>query len=206
MGLRNDLRGDLESADVLRLWPIPALRLVAAELLAPVLLSTLFLWAGLAAALAISGGRAARAQFLGRVSSSSPATWLNRFGDLLPGALGIALFLPALLALVLVVQNAGVLTFPAWFPPGRKRAVGLEQTGMRLLSMFATLFLLIIALIPSGLLLALLFFAAWKTLGLWTLPFAGALAALPVLAEAGGGVFLLAKLFERFDPSRERTG
>jgi hypothetical protein len=77
---------------------------------------------------------------------------------------------------------------------------------MRLLSMFATLFLLIIALIPSGLLVALLFFAAWKTLGLWTLPFAGALAALPVLAEAAGGVFLLAKLFERFDPSRERTG
>lgn len=72
--------------------------------------------------------------------------------------------------------------------------------------MLATVVLLAFALIPSGLLVAVLFFAAWKTLGIWTLPFAGALAALPLLAEAGAGVFLLAKLFERFDPSMERTG
>jgi hypothetical protein len=72
--------------------------------------------------------------------------------------------------------------------------------------MFATLILLGIALIPSSLLVALLFFAAWKTLGFWTLPFAGALAALPVLAEAAAGIVLLARMFERFDPSQERTG
>lgn len=206
MGLRIDLRGDLESADVLRLWPIPAVRLVAAELLAPILLSVLLLWAGLAAALAIALGQVARARFSGGVLAAKAAPWLERPGDLLPVALAAALFLPALVALILVVQNAAVLTFPAWFSPGRKRAVGLEQTGMRLVSMLATVVLLAFALIPSGLLVAVLFFAAWKTLGIWTLPFAGALAALPLLAEAGAGVFFLAKLFERFDPSMERTG
>jgi ABC-2 type transport system permease protein len=206
MTLRNDLRGDLERADVLRLWPIPAVRLVAAELLAPILLSTLLLWGSLTAALAISGGRAARAHFFGRAHSAFPAVWFDRFGNLLPGALAVAVFFPAFVALILVVQNGVVLAFPAWFPPGRRRAAGLEQSGMRILSMLATLLLLTIALIPSGLLVALLFFAAWKTLGTWTLPVAGVLAVLPVLAEVSAGIFLLAKLFERFDPSLERTG
>jgi len=128
---------------------------------------------------------------------------LLRFDVLVPVALTAAIFLPALVALALVVQNATVLAFPAWFPAGRRRAVGLEQTGLRMLSFLGTSLVLALALLPAALLAGPLILFSFKPLGLWSLPIAAALAALPVLAEAAGGVFLLGRLFERFDPARD---
>src|SRR5262249_4791589 len=49
----------------------------------------------------------------------------------IPALLGLALFLPALVAVVLVVQNAAVLAFPAWFPPGARRSSRVGATGPR---------------------------------------------------------------------------
>jgi len=115
----------------------------------------------------------------------------------------VSVFLPSLVALALVVQNASVLAFPAWFPAGRKRAVGLEQSGLRMLSFFGTSLVLALALVPAALLAGPLIFFTFRPLGFWSLPIAAVFAALPVLAEAAGGVFLLARLFERFDPARD---
>ena len=65
----------------------------------------------------------------------------------------------------------------------------------------ATMLVLAVALVPSGVLVALLVFLLWKTLGLWTLPLAGFAAALPLFAEAALGVSFLSKLWDRFDPA-----
>ena len=206
LGFRIDLRGDLEYATLLKTWPLPAERLVLAELGAPAVVAALYGWGGIAIALAIAGGRIARSACLGAavVSPSASGSFsFLRFDVLVPVALTAAVFLPALVALALVVQNATVLAFPAWFPAGRRRAVGLEQTGLRMLSFLGTSLVLALALIPGALLAGPLIFFAFKPLGLWSLPIAAALAALPVLAEAAGGVFLLARLFERFDPARD---
>jgi ABC-2 type transport system permease protein len=204
LGYRIDLRGDLEYAAVLRTWPLPAERLVVAEIGAPVLVSLLTSWGGIAAALAIAAGRAARHAFLGTASAlpEGPASFA-RLGALVPIALTGALFLPSLLALALVVQNASVLAFPAWFAAGRKRAVGLEQSGLRILSFAGTSLVLVFALVPAALFAGPVVFFSYRALGLWCLPIAAALAALPVLAETAAGVFLLARLFERFDPARD---
>jgi ABC-2 type transport system permease protein len=206
LGFRIDLRGDLEYAALLKTWPLPAERLVLAELGAPAVVAALYGWGGIAIALAIAAGRIARSAFLGTaVASTSAFGTLSflRFDALVPVALTTAVFLPALVALALVVQNATVLAFPAWFPAGRRRAVGLEQTGLRMLSFLGTSLVLALALIPGVLLAGPLIFFAFKLVGLWSLPIAAALAALPVLAEAAGGVFLLGRLFERFDPARD---
>jgi ABC-2 type transport system permease protein len=204
LGFRIDLRGDLEYATLLKTWPLPAERLVLAELGAPAVVAALYGWGGIAIALAIAAGRIARSAWLGTaVVSPSGSFSLLRFDVLVPVALTAAVFLPALVALALVVQNATVLAFPAWFPAGRRRAVGLEQTGLRMLSFLGTSLVLALALIPGALLAGPLILFAFKPLGLWSLPIAAALAALPVLAEAVGGVFLLARLFERFDPARD---
>jgi hypothetical protein len=136
------------------------------------------------------------------VTAPSSASFL-RFEVLVPVALTVAVFLPSLVALALVVQNASVLAFPAWFPAGRKRAVGLEQSGLRMLSFFGTSLVLALALVPAALLAGPLIFFTFRPLGFWSLPIAAVFAALPVLAEAAGGVFLLARLFERFDPARD---
>jgi len=202
LGFRIDLRGDLEYAAVLRTWPLPAERLVLAELGAPALVAVLYSWGGIAIALAIASGRMARAAFLGTVVTA-PSASFQRFEVLLPVALTVAVFLPGLVALALVVQNASVLAFPAWFPAGRKRAVGLEQSGLRMLSFMGTSLVLALALIPAALLAGPLVFFSFKLLGFWSLPLAAVLAILPVLAEAAGGVFLLARLFERFNPAQE---
>ena len=203
---RNDLRGDLEQASLLRQWPISPVRLVAAELAAPWLLSTAIVWGGLAIALAFTAGSsmalAQQRMSQDALDVAGLESWA-RFGTLFPISLGLALAVPAVVALVLVVQNGTVLTFPAWFPPGRKRSAGLEATGMRLLSMLAISLLLLVALIPAAILVVPLLIFGWSTLGIWTIPIAGLLTAAPLTAEAAGGVFVLARLFERFDPSLE---
>jgi ABC-2 type transport system permease protein len=203
---RNDLRGDLEQASLLRQWPISPVRLVTAELAAPWLLSTAIVWGGLAVALALTAGSslalAQRRMSQEALDAVGLESWA-RFGTLFPISLGLALAIPAVVAVVLVVQNGTVLTFPAWFPPGRKRSAGLEATGMRLLSMMAILLLLLVALIPAAILVVPLLIFGWSALGFWTIPIAGLLTAAPLAAEAAGGVFVLARLFERFDPSLE---
>ena len=204
LGFRIDLRGDLEYAAVLRTWPLPAVRLVLAELAAPALVTILYSWGGIAIAIALAAGRRGRAAFLGAAVAPLPASAkFLRSEALVPVALSVAVFLPALVALALVVQNASVLAFPAWFPAGRRRAAGFEQSGLRMLSLLGTSLVLALALVPAALLAAPLIFFGFSPLGFWSLPVAAVLAALPVLAEAAGGVFLLARLFERFDPSRD---
>jgi hypothetical protein len=204
LGFRIDLRGDLEYATLLRTWPLAAERLVLAELGAPAAVAVLYGWGGIAIALAIAAGRVVRAAFLGAAVPPPPASApFLRFEALVPISLTVAVFLPALVVAALVVQNASVLAFPAWFPAGRKRAVGLEQAGLRMLSFLGTSLVLGLALIPAALLAGPLIFFTFRPLGLWCLPLAAVLAALPVLAEAAAGVFLLARLFERFDPARD---
>ena len=202
IGLRIDLRGDLEYAAVLKTWPLRAERLVLAELGAPALVAVLYSWGGIAIALAIASGRVARAAFLGTVVTGPMASF-QRFEVLVPVALTVAVFLPSLVALTLVIQNATVLAFPAWFPAGRRRAVGLEQSGLRILSFLGTSLVLVLAVIPAALAAGAAIFLTFGSLGFWSLPLAAVLAALPVLAEAAGGVFLLARLFERFNPARD---
>lgn len=196
-GLRNDLRGDLEHAAVLKSWPVAPTALVVGELLAPLWTSFLALAAGLGGALAVAAGRALR----GGANAAGPFEGLGGLAGLVPVALAALLLIPALALLLLLGQNAATLAFPAWFPPGQKRARGLEQFGIRLVAAVATLTLLGIALIPSALLVAVLLLAGGKALGLWALPLAALVASLPVWAEAAAAVYLLAKLWERFDPS-----
>jgi ABC-2 type transport system permease protein len=196
-GLRNDLRGDLEHAAVLKSWPLAPAALVAGELLAPLWTSLLALAAGLGGALAVAAGRALR----GGASTAGPLEGLGDPASLVPVSLAALLLIPALALLLLLGQNATTLAFPAWFPPGQKRTRGLEQFGIRLVAAVATLALLGIALVPSALLVAVAFFLGAKALGLWALPLAAFVASVPLWAEAAAAVWLLAKLWERFDPS-----
>ncbi|HMA29474.1 MAG TPA: putative ABC exporter domain-containing protein [Thermoanaerobaculia bacterium] len=204
LGARIDLRGDLEYVTLLKTWPLAGRRLVVAELGAPAAVAVLYGWGGISIALAIGAGRAVRAAFVGAAAVPPPAyARFLQLEALVPVALTVAVVLPALVVAALVVQNAAVLAFPAWFPAGRKRAVGLEQAGLRMISFLGTSVVLGVALIPAALLAGPVIFFAFKPLGLWCLPLAAALGALPVFAEAAAGASLLARLFERFDPARD---
>ena len=195
-GLRNDLRGDLERADVLKAWPVSAVALVVGELAAPLWITLLSLFAGVGGALAVSAGRAVAGG-----AAPGPLGGLDLPSTLLPGAIATFLLIPPLGLLLLLGQNAATLAFPAWFPPGQKRIRGLEQFGIRLAAALVTLVLLGLALVPSGLLVALALYLAGPTPGVWLLPVGAFVASLPLWGEAAAAVALLARLWERFDPS-----
>ena len=184
---RLDFRRDLLYASAMKLWPIAPARLAAAELAAPLVVSARLCWIALAAGLSLSAA-----------GSGPPELPLLAQ---VPLALGAAILTPAAAAVVLVVQNGLTLAFPIWFPPGQKMERGFATSGSRLIGLVATLLLFSLAAIPSAILAGLAVFAGRGLLGLWIAPIAAALAALPLAVEVGGGVFLLGKLFERFDPS-----
>lgn len=200
MASRNDFREDLEKAAVLRAWPLSPTRLALAELAAP-FVTTLtvagtILSVGVAA---IAGGRVALAWhgLPGSVAAGPvPVQWIG------PGLFALVFLLPALAAAVLVVQNAAVLTFPAWFPPGGQSR-GIEATGTRLIAFAGTMLLLMIAFVPAVLAGSLVAVLGWSILGPWSLVPAVAAASLPVWIEAVAGVALLGRLFARFDVSSE---
>jgi hypothetical protein len=195
--MRNDLRGDLEHAAVLKSWPVAPVSLVIGELLAPLWFSAIALAAGIGGALSVSAGRALR----GAAAAGGTLGGLERPEVFLPAAVAAILFLPPLVLLLLLGQNAATLAFPAWFPPGQRRTRGLEQFGIRIVATLGSFVLLGLALIPSAILVALVLFLGGRALGLWALPLSALVASLPVWAEAVGAVALLAKLWERFDPA-----
>src|SRR5207247_2597184 len=55
----------------------------------------------------------------------------------------------AVLLVLVLVQNAAVLLFPAWVSVGRDRAVGLEATGQRILMTAGSMVVLVVALVPA---------------------------------------------------------
>ncbi len=201
MANRNDFREDLERAAVLRSWPLSPVRLAAAELAAPLVASVGGSWAVLSfgAAGLVGAGLALLRRggpWVAPHAGPLPTSWIA------PGIVALALLLPALSALVLVVQNAAALAFPAWFPPGAQRR-GLEAMGTRIIAFAGTMLLLLLALVPASLAAAAVGVLAWRVLGPWSLVPATAFASLPVWVEVAAGVALLGRLFARFDVSSE---
>jgi hypothetical protein len=201
MSYRNDFREDLENAAVLRAWPLSPSRLAAAELAAPLVRSIGAAWALVSfGVVGIAGGRLALAwngtPWTEGNAGPVPTHWIA------PALFALAILMPALAAAILVVQNAAVLAFPAWFPPGGQRP-GFEATGTRLISFAATLLLVLFALTPAALVASLAAWLTWRLLGPWSLVPAAAIGSVPVWVGVAAGVALLGRLFARFDVSAE---
>jgi len=209
---RNDLRGDINRADVLKTYPLPGWRIVLGSLLAPTVILTAIAW--LLLLVAVIG-----------LKTDLPVPWLTPQFKIVAG-LVLATVVPALCAVQLIVPNAAALIFPAWAQSGRNPAGGgFDVMGQRLIFFAGQLVCLALALVPAVLLAwGTLFFTGENgvpaaLLALVALPLpvffasginaggACALAALPVLAvfvgEVALGVWLLGPRFEHLDISAE---
>lgn len=133
LALRYDLRRDLELLDVLKSWPIPARDLIAAQVLAPALLISAVAATGLLGAFFASFGHEALPPV------SLRAAYL----------IAALAAVPAVVLVLLLVQNAAVLLFPAWTTIGPDRATGFEAMGQRILIFVGTVFALFIAVLPA---------------------------------------------------------
>jgi len=190
--VRQDLRQDLPNADWLKLFPLRGWQVALGEILAPAVILTTIHWLLLLVTM-ICAGQLAPEQL------SVPL--------MLALGCGIAMMLPALNLISLLIPNAAVLLFPAWFQSGKDAPQGIEATGQRLIFALGQFLAFALALIPAGVAFAGVFFLIAKLLGapVVTVPVASLLATVVLFLEAALGLWLLGKLFERFDLSAEPT-
>jgi hypothetical protein len=197
--LRNDLRAELQDLDRVRCWPLPATRLVAAELVAPASLAWSVLVAGYVVSLA-----AATARALVGTPMGGPSVPIVGVGE---GSLLLVAACVALLSITL--QNFAALTLPAWITSRRSRQPRSVMTGQRLLLFLAHLLGLVVALVPAALLVGAVVLVQ-RLLGadlrLAEAPPLAVLACLPILAAVAVLIRLAARRWERLDPSRELLG
>lgn len=187
---RQDFRQDLRQAEILKLYPLAGWRVVLGELLAPAVLLAAVQWLLL---------------FVGLlVVTRGPEGTPIPFGARLAIVASAALMLPLVNLVSLLIPNAAVLLFPAWFQTGPEAAHGVEATGQRLILAVGQLLVFLAALIPAGLASGAVFFLVQYAAS-WVLavPVASVMATLVLAVEAAVGIGLLGKAFERFDPSAD---
>jgi hypothetical protein len=188
--LRNDLRQDLPVADLLKMYPMPGWQIVLGEVLAPAVMLAALQW------------------LLVVVAFIFCPPQFHTHAVLLPTRLGVAaaaaLVLPFIDLIAMLIPNASVLFFPAWFQLGKEGPRGFETSGQQLILMFGQMLVLAVSLLPAGAAFTASFLAASYFLGHPMGLFLGGLAAAIVLAgEAALGIKLLGGVFERFDLSEE---
>jgi ABC-2 type transport system permease protein len=187
--LRLDFRNDLPLADILKTFPMRGWQIALGEILAPVAVLAAFQWllllfgAGLVFYLPVKP----EALFLAI-------------------AFGAAFLLPVLDVLLMLIPNAAVLLFPSWIQTGRDSPRGIEATGQRLIFVLGQMLVLLLALLPAAAAFTGVFLLFYLTLGpAVAVPTASLAATMVLAAEAGFGVMLLGKLFERFDVTEGQT-
>ncbi|HWA27601.1 MAG TPA: putative ABC exporter domain-containing protein [Lacunisphaera sp.] len=188
---RNDLRGDLAHADMLKAYPVPGWRILLGSLLAPTVIMTAISWLFLLAAV------------LGFVPPGGKIPWLTPQLRITVG-IALAVIMPFLCAVQLLVPNAATLLFPAWAQTSRNLSGGMDVLGQRLILFGGQMLCLIVALLPSVLLAGgTIFLTQW----LVGLPTAIVLAAVPVLGvftlQLCLGVWWLGPRFDKLDISAE---
>jgi len=190
MLVRDDLRSDMLEVDLLKTYPIPGWALMLGEVLAPATVLAAGEWVLILIA----------ALFLPSIAKT-PLLVSQRivFG------LSASLLLPCFSLLGVMIQNGAVLLLPGWVQLGKANRQGVEAMGQRLITMVATVLMLVFAVIPAGVLFAIIFFAGYGFIGIGVLPLASLMAALGLLAEAGAGILWLGRLYDRLDVSLEGT-
>ncbi len=187
--MRQDFRQDLPMADLLKTYPMRGWEVALGELLAPVSILTGLQWL----LIIVTAG----------LISNFGGTQVP-LGLRLSLAFGFAVIAPAYNSLTLVVPNAAVLYFPGWFPSGKAAPQGIEATGQRLIFGVGQMLANVLALVPPAIAFALFFFITRKAAGPYVaIAVAAVPAALVLAVEAGMGIWLLGRIFERLDVSAE---
>ena len=188
---RQDLRGDLRNADILKAYPLAGWQVVLGELLTPVAILTVLIWLLLLMA--------------GLLFYPPRSHWLTLGLRLWAGA-ALILAAPLLCALELLVVNAATLLFPAWLSPSPQGgAVGIERMGLRLVFLAGQVLVIMAAVIPPGFFALIVFLVSRWLFGTHVAGICAGATVLVVLAvEVFDGVAWLGRRFEAFDLSTEQ--
>lgn len=188
---RNDLRGDLLNADMLKAYPLPGWRIVLGGLLAPTVILTGVAWLFLlTAAISLPQGSGPFAWFTPSVRT---AVFVST-----------AVVMPILCAIQLLIPNAATLIFPAWAPTNRVAGGGMDVMGQRLIFFAGQIICLLLVLLCPAVMVVVGIVLTWWLIGLSAAIFLVVPPVLAVLiAEFWLGVRLLGPRFEKLDISAE---
>jgi hypothetical protein len=212
MTWNNDLRTELAHIELVRTWPVSARGFVLAEVLSPAILS--FAGAVLGAGVVLTSlfGSRLREALTGQRSELVLMPTTGMFLGVHAGlatVLLLASFLPMAAAVSFfssALQNLATLFVPAWMAHTTDRSRGVAAFGQRMLSSAALGLALLLALIPSALLVGGAAVIQWS-LGIpwsaWAFPFWAVLAAAPLFVFGWLIVQVAGRLWERLDPSQE---
>ena len=133
--VRDDLRTDLLQVDLLKTYPVPGWGVVLGEVAAPAAFLAVGEWVLLlVAALVLPDAGRIRAtlsqRFSGRLECRLAAAKSQSDGG--------------------VIQNAAALILPGWVQLGKDRQRGVEAMGQNLISMVATVLVLLLSCCPPG--------------------------------------------------------
>ncbi|HEY0963703.1 MAG TPA: hypothetical protein VGE69_15235 [Pseudomonadales bacterium] len=182
---RQDLRHDLDNADLIKTWPLPGWQVVLGEVLAPVCILTGIAWLCL---LQVLLGLDPPAQ--------SPMTPQLRWSI----GVGLALLLPLMCATQVLIANAVVVLFPAWAKTANQ-SHGWETAVPRLLFLFGALLASVAVLLPALIGGVLVYVPASWFIGYAAIMPAALVAAVIMAAELAWGTDWLGRRFEAYDLS-----
>ena len=190
MFMQRSVQRLLQTLDIQKAAPIGGRQIALGELVTPtVVMTAVLLWLLWIATLCfvLAGGSAAFPPI-----------------RMIVAALGMALLMPPLCALMLCVPFAGNLYFPAWTSPDTGAGRGVEVMGQRMIFMAGYLLALVVALLPAALLAGLLFLLANWIAGLVPAILLAALCAAAVLVvELRLALAVLGRRIDAFDLSQE---
>lgn len=189
----NDLRLDMSRLEVLKSYPIPGDRLVAAEIAAPlVVISILEMLFATSASVLIG-------------MSGDVTKTLTRFVATPQFIVAVLLLTIPICAVQLLIRNAMPILFPAWAIRSKDEPRGFVMTGQRLVMLAGNLLVLAVTLIPAAIVFLPSIWVAYRF-------FSGnaafvAVATMPAVAVLAGEVWLgvkaLGAQFETIDVSNE---
>jgi len=182
---RTDLRQDLLHLELLKTWPLRPSAVIRGEMLWPITMLTLIVWAAIAIASVCWD------------AAFSPATLAWRVS----AALAAVLLTPALLAAQFTIHNGAAVLFPAWVPLGTSRPRGIDAMGQRLIMFAAVLIGLVLMMAPGAIAGGLLWFVFQRFTGPVVLVPAAAVCTAIVLVEVLTATEALGPAFERLDLS-----
>lgn len=183
--VRIDLRQDLIHLRLLRTYPLEGSALVAAEIAGSTMVLT-----------AIQMGLLLFAHLMLLSSRGIPFDVSTRW-MMLAGAPFILLVFNAV---TVTIQNGAALLFPAWVKLGTAKSGGVEVLGQSILSMVASLVVLVLALLPPAIAAAAAYFAvAMLFPGVVIAPIAAGVAIgfIALAIEVTMTMMMLGEVFER---------
>ena len=183
---RQDLRADMEHADLIKTWPVAGWQVVLGELLAPVFILTGILWLCLLQ--------------IGLSIESPRVEWLTPQLRLTAG-LALGVLLPFLLGVQLFVANAVVVLFGGWIKIQGAQQQGFEVGLQRMVFFVAQFVAMTFALLPGLLFGTLVYIPLSWLFDVYAMLPAALVAALVLAGELAWGINWLGERFDAHDLS-----